>query len=321
VGKTNILDAIYLSCYTKSYFAKKDSLLVTHSQQGMFVQAEFDAYASKIIIRENGKKELQLDQQDIKQVQQYLGKGTCVIIAPDDISLINEGGEGRRKYLDSILVLTDSDYLTELGTYNKLMQQRNALLKDWRVEHSKINEYYEQQMAIVGTSIHQKRLKLCTDLTTRFVQLYEEFSGSGERIFVNYDSQLLSNTWEQLFASRKAKDLALQRTSGGIHRDDILFTWDNKERLFKDDASQGQRKTLLFAMKLAMYQHLVMHLSSPPILLLDDVFEKLDEHRVNALLNFIRKAGCQTIITDTNIERVKQAFDNNVSEVQFIGIE
>jgi DNA replication and repair protein RecF len=319
VGKTNILDAIYVSCYSKSYFAKKDSLLVTHGQQGMFVQADFAQHQAKVIIRENGKKELQLDGQEIKQVQHYLGKSSCVIIAPDDISLVNEGSEERRKYLDAILVLTDETYLLELSTYNKLIQQRNALLKDWNSNQHSVNEYYEQQIATVGTQIFNKRKALCFELLPQVHALYDEFSGKEDGIKVVFESQLNNETWPHLFSSRKNKDLALQRTTGGTHRDDIIIKWHGNEQMFKDDASQGQRKTMLFALKLAMYLHLAKKLESSPILLLDDVFEKLDEHRVKALLQFIRKAGCQTIITDTNVERVRQAFDEG-EDLQFIGL-
>jgi DNA replication and repair protein RecF len=324
VGKTNILDAIYFACYTKSYFAKKESQLVMHEQLGMSVRAQIwknDAITEiNIKIKENFKKEILKNGLEIKQVQQYLGILSCVMIAPDDVNLISEGSEYRRKYLDAIISQTQPEYLSNLLAYNKVLLQRNALLKQWThisTANQSVLQHYNAELAIYGTYIYNKRKIVAATLFLEIINIYNTISDSTDAVALSYNSQLQNNTLEALFNVNMHKDIASQRTNYGIHKDDIIITIQHNN-LFKDFASQGQRKSMLFAFKLAQFLYLKNTLHQNPVLLLDDVFEKLDAQRALHLLKFIHAQSCQTIITDTHLQRLQDAFGPASDNVYYI---
>jgi DNA replication and repair protein RecF len=320
-GKTNVLDAIYALAYSKSYFTRKDALLVQYSVQGMSLSGQYSDHSAKMLLRETGKKELYLNESELKQVQQYLGHTSCVMIAPDDISLINDGGEERRKYLDSILTLIQPDYSATLGKYNKILQQRNALLKNWHnldASAQSVLEFYNQQLADFAAIIFAARKALMIEIEPLFIQRYSDFSADKEKVEIKYTSTLFNSNLLDQLSSNFHKDLASQRTNYGIHKDDISMLWQTGES-FKETASQGQRKTMLFALKLAQYQILKTKLGNSPTLLLDDVFEKLDEQRGKQLLQFILQQDGQTIITDTHLARLQAAFGDS-KEVAYLSL-
>jgi DNA replication and repair protein RecF len=327
VGKTNILDAIYYLGYTKSYFAKKDADVVQHLQSGMFIAADYilddeTECAIKIIIRENGKKELTLNGQETKQLQQHIGKFPCIMISPDDTELISEGGELRRKFLDGILCQIDAEYFSSLIAYNKILLLRNATLKNWMEAGSgkkDILGYYTSLLIQHGQFVFEARQKMLLEFIPIVQQYFKAISGEENNIGISYVSKLINNHLHDLYEQTIDKDIILKRTTIGIHRDDLSITIDG--HLCKDFASQGQRKTVLFALKMAQYFYLKQQLGITPILLLDDVFEKLDANRSQQLLQWISQENCQTFITDTHLHRLQQAFVANLHQVGFIEIK
>jgi DNA replication and repair protein RecF len=325
-GKTNLLDAIYTLVYCKSYFSSKDAFLVTNGKLGMRLAGRFEAsnlpsaLQIQFLIRENGKKELTHNDEAIKQISKHIGKVACIMIAPDDIQLINEGAEYRRKYLDASISQVNNEYLNNLVHYNKVMVQRNALLKRWdyasAVERELI-EFYNEQMSTSAQFIFQERKKACTFLLEKAGAQYKEISAHHKNIQLSYFSKLYTIPLKDLFKASLQKDIILGRTTEGIHKDDVLIEFEHDQG-FKEIASQGEKKTMLFALKLAQYDWLKQHLNTIPILLLDDIFEKLDAQRIQMLLNLVRRDDAQAFITDTHFERLQTAFPDE--EVGFIKI-
>jgi DNA replication and repair protein RecF len=327
VGKTNILDAIYYLGFTKSYFAKKDSAIVQHNKMGMYIDGEFEMDSGetnqiKIIIRENGKKELSQNGEDIKQVQQHIGKIPCIMISPDDTVLITEGSENRRKLVDGMLCQTDAEYFTHFILYNKILAQRNALLKNWQEPGGQqwdVLDYYNAQLIPAATYITQARITMLQSFVPIVQKLVTEIANEENNIEIIFDSKLILNNLEDLFKQSIQKDIILKRTTCGIHRDELLLL--QNQQLVKEYASQGQKKTLLFALKIAQYQYLKQQLHVKPILLLDDVFEKLDAKRSQHLLQLITQENCQTFITDTHLDRLQKAFVGWEEKVEFMEIK
>lgn len=312
IGKTNLLDAIYYLCFTKSYFSSTDMAAVMQGQQGFRIQGIFDVNEEQAevtcIIRETGKKEFSMDGEIYNRTSKHIGKLPCTIIAPDDVDLIIGGSEGRRKFLDAIICQINLDYLQQLIDYNKLLLQRNSLLKSF-AEKGKIDEYLLQvineQIIARGEYIFKERKHFLEQFLPRVVAHYQAIAQNNELLQVQYQSQLSTENFTQLLQISKQRDLGLQRTTVGIHRDDLLFLFHDVP--FKQTASQGQRKSLLFALKLTEYETLEQQKKTPPILLLDDVFEKLDADRMENLLRevCIEKKG-QVFITDTHRERLEK---------------
>ncbi len=311
-GKTNLLDAIYYLGFTKSYFGRSDGQSVHHGLAGMRLQGNFmlgnEPQQVLSILRENNKKEFSLNGDEYKKFSEHIGRFPCVMIAPDDVALIIGGSEERRKFIDTILSQVDRDYLQHLIDYNKVLQQRNSLLKQ-AAEQGNINEallqVYNEQLAKNGEWIYGQRTLFMQSFLGLTLQFYERIAGKDDLVLITYESDLQNGNMLQLLQASKQKDSLLQRTTIGIHKDDLLIKM--KDTLFKNEASQGQRKSLLFALKLAEWQTLKTKKGFSPILLLDDVFEKLDEQRMHNLLEWVCKDdGGQVFITDTHPARLRQ---------------
>jgi DNA replication and repair protein RecF len=314
-GKTNLLDAVYYSCFTKSYFPGSDTLNIHFNQEGFRIESSFVNnllhYKVVCIQRNNCKKELYLNDVLYEKLSHHIGLLPAVMIAPDDIEIINGGSEGRRKYMDTILCQLDADYLNQLIVYNKILQQRNSLLKN--LANKKINdvsllEIIDQQLINPCNIIFSKRMEFAATLIPLVVRFYQQIANNEEKLQVEYESNLKDFSIQDLLEKNKEKDFLLQRTNAGIHKDDLRFELDGL--LFKNIASQGQKKSLLFALKLAEYEIIKNTKGFSPILLLDDVFEKLDDDRMNNLLEWVcNKNKGQVFITDTHKERLTDVFD------------
>lgn len=312
-GKTNLLDAIYYCCFTKSYFTATELLNIGFDKEGFRLEAKFEkgGQLQKVVCihRGSGKKEISLNDSGYDKVSQHIGLLPSVMIAPDDIDIIIGGSEGRRKYIDIILCQLDADYLQQLMTYNKVLQQRNSLLKRF-AEQGKTDEalldILNHQLTTPGNYVFEKRKSLAEELKPVVQDLYHRLVNNSETVSLDYDSRLLHESFDQIFLRNKEKDRILQRTNGGIHKDDLRFELNGQP--FKSIASQGQRKSLLFALKLAEYQLIKKYKGFSPILLLDDVFEKLDGIRMQQLLHWVcvENEG-QVFITDTHRERLEGA--------------
>ncbi len=311
-GKTNLLDAIYYLSFSKSYFSRPDSQNVHHGLAGMrlegYYQLQREPRHLVCILRENNRKELILDDEVYKKFSDHIGILPCVMIAPDDIVLIAGGSEERRKFIDTLLSQINKDYLASLIDYNKIVQQRNSLLK-LAAETGKTDEslmdILNDQLCTSGNYLFGERNKFLKDFLALTGSIYQRIAGKDDGLSLQYTSQLLTDGFDELLKASRQKDLQLQRTTAGIHRDDLVFYMD--QSLFKTEASQGQRKSLLFALKLAEWQTLKEKKGFTPILLLDDVFEKLDEQRMYQLLHWVcTESDGQVFITDTHAERLQK---------------
>ena len=312
-GKTNLLDAVYYLCYTKSYFSAYQQNSVQNGLDGFRVTGGFTRNGREENISckwKAGKKEIYANEVEYEKITDHIGIYSAVMIAPDDTELINGSSELRRKWIDSILGQVDKTYLEKLIHYQRLLLQRNAWLKMQTFKPATDNtelEYYNAEMAADGTYIFEQRSLFLKEFLPLLDDFYHRLSGGREPIEVVYTSDLSQKTLQTWLQQNLQYDLRYQRTLRGIHKDDWDFSVNNLQ--LKQFGSQGQKKSFLFALKLAQYAYLSKAQGHLPILLLDDIFEKLDQNRMEALLRIIRSEGFgQVILTDTHPERIKQAF-------------
>ena len=314
VGKTNLLDAIHYLCFTKSYFTR-DTLNIQTGQQGFRVDGELEINEKKekavCILRETGKKEFSVNESAYEKFSEHIGRYPCVIIAPDDIQIITDGSEERRRFLDAVLSQIDKDYLQHLINYNKILAQRNSLLKSFYETGTKnlsLLDVLDEQFLKPGNYIFEKRKQFLVLFLPAVKKLYAGIAKQEEETELHYQSELNQCSFTELLHLNRQRDMAAQRTTGGIHRDDLVFNLTGQ--LFRNIASQGQRKSLLFALKMAEMDVLKENKGFAPLLLLDDVFEKLDEDRIaNLLRRVCIENNGQVFITDTNGERLSQHLD------------
>jgi DNA replication and repair protein RecF len=241
------------------------------------------------------------------------------MIAPDDVEIITGGSDERRKFVDTVLSQMDTAYLQQLILYNKVLLQRNSLLKrfaeqgnvDWN-----LLDVLDTQLIQPALHIHSKRKDFAAQLIPVVRRFYSGIAGNDEKVELVYESQLNDNNFNDLLHKCREKDLVLQRSNSGIHKDDLSIQLDG--RSFRNIASQGQRKSLLFALKLAEFEILKENKGFAPLLLLDDVFEKLDDERMNNLLEWVSKDDGQVFITDTHRERLTNSFKDPGNPIQII---
>ena len=311
VGKTNLLDAIHYLCFTKSYFTRLDANNVQHGHTGFRLQGHFivqDKPEKAIcILRETGKKEFSVDEELYEKFSKHIGRYPCVVIAPDDAELITGDSKERRSFLDALLCQLNSSYMQQLIQYKKVLEQRNAALKSFAETGTKnfsLLDVLDEQLTIPGTAIFNTRKEFLLSYLPVAKRLYAAISGTNEDITLLYECELMNLSFTELLQINRTKDCFAQRTTTGIHRDELILQLAGQP--FKNIASQGQRKSLLFALKLAEMEVLKKEKGFAPLLLLDDVFEKLDEDRIS---NLLHKVGVendgQVFITDTNEERLR----------------
>lgn len=325
-GKTNLLEAIYYLSFAKNYFSRTEGLNVQHGLAGLRLEGDYTIYNEAVtithIIRENNKKEFAWNGEEYKKLSHHLGKIPCVMVTPDDTELLTGNSDERRRFIDIILSQLNPDYLQNLIDYTKLLQQRNSLLKQSELNGRMVIDenllaVLDNQIAHKGDAIYAVRKLFLKDFLLKVAAYYVSISGKDDFIKLTYNSPLHIQNMSQLLKDNRQKDFLLQRTTSGIHRDDIEILKGSTS--FKTEASQGQRKTLLFAMKLAEWHTLKEAKGIDPILLLDDVFEKLDADRMEHLLFTVCKENNgQVFITDTHFDRLKEHFDKLDIDVDLI---
>ena len=311
-GKTNLLDAIYHLSYTKSFFNSIDSQNVMFDESLYVIQGvvknEQEEYKLYCGLKKGDKKIFKKNKKIYKKLADHIGFFPVVMITPYDINLILEGGETRRRFFDALIAQFDKNYLFELLHYNKLLKQRNAFLKT-NTNSVDLLEVYDDQMIEKAQSIHESRKKFINEFKPVFNKFYKDISSNKEGVGLDYQSALYENTMKELFINNRTKDQLIGHTSSGIHRDDFLFSIKNNP--LKKFGSQGQQKTYLIALKLAKFEYIKLKKNVNPVLLLDDIFDKLDDHRVGYILNLIEKNNLgQTFITDTSKEKIPQILSN-----------
>ncbi|MGB0165299.1 MAG: DNA replication/repair protein RecF, partial [Luteibaculum sp.] len=310
-GKTNILDAIYCLCYTKSFLNPVDSQLIHHAHgfymlQGMFHKQE-DPIKVSLGLKKGQKKQLKQNQKTLDRLADHIGFAPAVLIAPSDRDLIHEGSEYRRKFFDSILSTYDSAYLQDLLQYQQAIKNRNATLKQMVERRSRDASYLEvwdSQVIALSEKLIPKREVLVKEFLPLFQSLYQEISKGNETADITWNAAISEEGLEMDLKRSVERDLKLGYTTKGLHKDDFDLSLDGQP--IKKFGSQGQQKTFLLAMKLANYKLLQEKTGSTPLLLLDDIFDKLDHQRVKHLLKLIHDEEFgQIFLTHTQKEELE----------------
>ncbi|NSL86554.1 DNA replication/repair protein RecF [Chitinophaga sp. Mgbs1] len=323
-GKTNLLDAIYYLCFTRSYFTSNESQNTQYQTNGFRLEGylEKNGQPEKIICTvKDGRKEVSLNDEKYDRFSRHIGQFPAVMIAPDDAEIILGGSEERRKWLDTLLSQLYPEYLEHLIVYQKILLQRNTLLKNPAPgpNPDALLDVFDLQLVQHGTPVFEIRRRFLDSFIPQVQQLYDYISGTHEVVNIRYQCTLLEEDYTAQLTAARYRDMQLQRTTTGIHRDDLQFLLN--DHLMKTSASQGQRKSFLFALKLAQFEVIKQQKKSAPLLLLDDVFEKLDQERVLRLINLVAGENYgQVFITDTHAERLLQAFSETQEAIQLISI-
>jgi DNA replication and repair protein RecF len=312
IGKTNLIDSIYYLSFCKSYFNSVDSQNISHDKDYFFISGEFVFDETTEIIqcsvKKNTKKIFKRNDKEYPTLSEHIGLIPAVMIAPTDNQLITGGSEERRRFIDSTISQFNKNYLKNLIKYNKALMQRNKILKDFKQKNQIDNDLLDiidHQLIIPGNEIFTQRQDFTSNFMPVFTEIYPKISGNTENVGIEYESDLKNNDFKKLLIDSKEKDLILEYTNKGIHKDDLIFKLNNY--LIRRIGSQGQQKSLLIALKFAQYNYLVNLSQVKPILLLDDIFDKLDEKRVTNIINFIVADNFgQIFITDTNKKRLEE---------------
>jgi len=311
VGKTNVLDAIYHLAYGKSYFNPLAVQNIRHGEEFFVIEGMFEknGRSEQVVcsLKKGLKKVLNRNGKPYDKFSEHVGLIPLVIISPSDNDLIVEGSETRRKFLDTVISQLDPAYLQELINYQKVVAQRNALLKYFALNHTFDRDtlyIYNQQLNAMGQSIFEKRKQFLDEFVPIFNKHHQAITGSAEEVGLVYDSQLHQKPLLELFEEHLQRDRVLQYTSVGIHKDDLMF--EIQGHPIKKFGSQGQQKSFLIALKLAQFEFIKKQGGVLPILLFDDVFDKLDEFRVQKIVQMIDdKVFGQIFISDTHPERTE----------------
>lgn len=327
-GKTNLLDAIHYLAFTKSAVNPSDAQNIRHGQMQFVVKGDFlmkDKQKEVVCSFQQGQKKIiREDGQDYLKFSEHVGKYPAVLIAPQDIELIWNGSELRRKFFDSLISQLDKAYLENLIIYTNQLKQRNSLLKMF-FENGKVDydllSTYDDQIVRTGKFIHKLRKEFLLEFLPYFKQHYHFLAGDvREEVNILYRSDLHISDFEELLKKNLQRDIILQRTSSGIHRDDFQFTLNHGE--LKRFGSQGQQKSFLIGLKLAEFQCIAERKGFKPLLLLDDIFDKLDDLRIHKLMLLIAKGSFgQLFITDARQGRSKEILSVANLKAQLFTVE
>jgi len=313
-GKTNLLDAIHYLSLTKSAFNAADTQTIKHGEEFFVVRGRFHSPtpepADEVIqcsLRVGQKKTVTHDKQPYERISDHIGRYPVVLISPYDTDLIRQGSEDRRRYFDSLMSQLDHTYLELLISYSHLLRQRNALLKAAN-GHSYDRDYLlvlDEQLAPLGEQIAQFRQQFLDEFTPIFQRHYQQLSDDREEVTLTYKSQVPATDFLKVLRLNERKDLLLQRTHAGPHRDDFIFLMNDLP--VKSYGSQGQQKSYAIALKLAQFEILSIRKQQKPILLLDDIFDRLDEKRITQLMRLVADHTFgQVFLTDTHLDRTDQ---------------
>jgi DNA replication and repair protein RecF len=319
-GKTNILDAIHYLSFCKSFFNPIDSQNILHEAPFFLVQGVYDSEGQEEEIycglKRSQKKQFKRNKKEYSRLADHIGLFPLVMISPADSELVTEGSESRRRFIDSVIAQFDREYLEKLIQYNRVLSQRNMLLKQI-ANHPAFDkdalEIWDVQLIEYGTIIHQKRKHFITNFVDIFQKYYELISGGREQVDISYSSHLNETPFAEILANALQRDKVMEYTTVGVHKDDLEFKIDGYA--IKKYASQGQQKSFLIALKLAQFDFIkqIKHLT--PILLLDDIYDKLDDLRVKQLMELVSSDHFgQLFITDTHPTRLAELFSSTKAD-------
>lgn len=306
VGKTNLIDAIYYLSFCRSYFNSSDSLSIKHNQDFFLLQGIYQRLGKEETIscglKRKHKKQVKRNKKEYQKLSEHIGLLPVVMVSPADSRIITEGSDERRRYIDGVISQFDRNYLNTLIQYNKVLQQRNALLKQLREKRStdrSVIEILDEQLVQYGTLIYNIRKEFVSQLMPVFQSYHDIISIGRENIDIVYESNMHESDYLNQLKESFDKDMVLGYTTSGIHKDDLVPYIDGFP--IKKIGSQGQQKTFLIALKFAQFEFIKNTNNISPILLLDDIFDKLDSFRVEEIVKLVSKDTFgQIFITDTN---------------------
>ena len=316
-GKTNLLDAIYYLSMTKSAFASSDRFNFRHGTEEFSLSGTYrmeNGLSSRFSIKAalKGDKKLRRDDKAYDKVSDHIGILPVVMVSPSDISLVSESGEERRRFVNSVLSQMDREYMASMQQYNRLLQQRNRMLKDFNMDRTLL-EVIDMRMASVAEPVYQARKRFVEDLLPVVREYYRLLSGDSETVGIEYESELSKASLDMLLEASYERDCAMKYTTSGIQRDDFIFTMNGHP--IRRYGSQGQQKSFLVALKFAQYEVMKRNYGFAPVLLLDDVFDKLDMNRISNLLQMVASNDFgQIFITDSNKVRMSGIVDRITSD-------
>lgn len=323
IGKSNVLDAIYHLSFGKSYFNPISSQNIKHGEDFFAIKGSYKNESKEEVViinfKKNDKKVIKRNNKKYEKFSDHIGFIPLVIISPSDRNLIAEGSDIRRKFIDSVISQSDKKYLENLINYNKILTQRNSLLKlifkNKNFDKQTI-QVYDSQLESIGEKIHMKRKMFLNDFIPVFKDKYKSISNNNEDVDIRYKTDLEFDKLSVLLQENLEKDMFLQYTSKGIHKDDLVFNINDYS--VKKFGSQGQQKSLLIALKLSQFDFLKSQNKNNPILLLDDIFDKLDKNRVKQIINLVSADDFgQIFISDTDEERTIESIKeiNNSNKI------
>lgn len=326
VGKTNILDAIHYLSLTKSFFNNIDSISIHHGEDFFIISGTFIRDKEEDTIycafQKQKPKVFKMNGKDYQKLSDHVGRFPVVMISPADSALVSEGSEERRKFLNKIISQYDGEYLDSVLKYNKALQQRNRLLKNFSSTDSFEKDtlaIWDSQLVKYGTYVYREREALVNDLITVFRERYSMISSEKERVKLSYRSHLSQGDFNEILVNSVDRDRFLEYTSVGVHKDDLIFEMD--EYSVKSLGSQGQQKTYLVALKLAKFDYIKNKSGFKPILLLDDIFDKFDSERVEQIIKLVGNHNFgQIFITDTHQERLYEILNSHKMDYKLFRI-
>ena len=311
-GKTNLLDAIYYLSMTKSAFATSDRFNFRHGTEESSIAGTYrmeSGLSSRfaLAMSSKGDKKVKRDDKVYQKVSEHVGVLPVVMVSPSDVSMVSESGDERRRFVNAVLSQMDREYMNSMQQYNRLLLQRNKMLKDMDVDRSLL-EVIDMRMAALADPVYKARRQFVDDLRPVVAEYYRALSGDSEQVDIQYDSSLDKAPLDQLLAASFEKDRILKHTTAGVHRDDFIFTMNGHP--IRRYGSQGQQKSFLVSLKFAQYEIMKKKYGFAPVLLLDDVFDKLDMGRISNLLQMVASNDFgQIFITDSNKVRMSGIVD------------
>ncbi len=326
-GKTNLLDAVYFLALTKSAFHNQDHMSIAHHADyfmldGVFAEGERKTEI-KCAVHRTQRKMLFADGKPYDKLSDHIGKFPVVLAEPGDTDLIREGSDVRRKFFDGVLSQVDQGYLHDLLAYNRYLGQRNALLKIFaergQVDHVMLDTY-DAPLLDLCAKLSRLRQDFLVSFSELFQKHYRELSRGRESVEIVYDSELTEPGFDERFRQQRMTDVQAQRTTKGLHKDEFVFNFDGMP--LRKFGSQGQLKSFVLAMRLAQFELIEKYSGVKPILLLDDIFDKLDELRIEQLLSMIERGFFgQVFISDARPDRSRQIFEKLRCEKKFFDIK
>jgi DNA replication and repair protein RecF len=345
-GKTNLLDAIYFLALTKSSISNQDALSINHEAEymmieGSFQSLEFRVQSSELLdkkepytlnselqtlitisLQRGQKKAVLRDKKAYERISEHIGRFPVVMLSPNDTDIIRDGSEERRKFFDGVMAQLDSEYLENLLQYNRLLLQRNSLLKQFSERNytdDLLLDIYSDPLVEVSLKLYKARNQFVTEFLPIFKKHYHTLSDAREEVEMIYESEVGAENFTQIFRKNRQRDLAAQRTTIGSHKDDFIFEINGFT--LRKFGSQGQQKSFVIALKLAQFEMLTKVKGFPPLLLLDDIFDKLDDRRIQQLITMmVDGTFSQVFITDARPERTRQLLGDLGVEVRYFEI-